>query len=183
MWTGRDYFGPGFPNCDPEVFFGKGVLLTAQIEGPGISSALLVCRNFRQFVAVNMILPNHPESLITPIQKLRSVKKKKKPTTVRRSHFQHIMCRQNQSLNFSNAALKQMDRHIYLHVAFLGIRKKGSLRRSLHFSPNITSFFQVGFMPSVELNAGLELTTLRSRPELRSSQTFNRLSHPDTPCF
>ena len=29
-------------------------------------------------------------------------------------------------------------------------------------------FFKVGFMPSMEPNVGLELMTLRSRPELRS---------------
>ena len=36
-------------------------------------------------------------------------------------------------------------------------------------------------MPSVEPNAGLELMTLRSRPELRSSRMLSRLSPPGTP--
>ena len=34
---------------------------------------------------------------------------------------------------------------------------------------------------TMEPNVGLDLTSLRSRPELKSSQTLNQLSHPGTP--
>lgn len=40
------------------------------------------------------------------------------------------------------------------------------------FMPLLFFFFNVGSIPSVELNAGLELTTMRLRPELRSSWTL-----------
>lgn len=51
----RSYFGPDFPDYDSEVFFRKGLLLGAQIDGPGIISTLLVHRNFRHLVDVNVL--------------------------------------------------------------------------------------------------------------------------------
>ena len=41
--------------------------------------------------------------------------------------------------------------------------------------------FQVDSMPSAEPNTGLDLMTLRSQPDLRPSQTFNKLCHPGPP--
>lgn len=51
---GRGCFGSGFLNRDSEIFSETGTLLGAQVEGPGISSALLVCRKSRHLVVVNV---------------------------------------------------------------------------------------------------------------------------------
>lgn len=41
--------------------------------------------------------------------------------------------------------------------------------------------YKVGSTPNVEPNTGLEFMTLRSRPDLRSSRTLTRPSHPGAP--